>query len=57
MPHYVYRCADCSVFRSLSHSVMEDPEILCPECKKQMARVPQVSAIQFKGDGWAHKDG
>jgi putative FmdB family regulatory protein len=56
MPHYVYRCANCSVIRSLTHSIMEDPEILCPRCEKQMNRIPQASAIQFKGDGFYSKD-
>jgi putative FmdB family regulatory protein len=56
MPHYVYKCDDCSVYHSTSHSISEDPKVPCPKCKKQMHRVPQATPASFKGEGFYTTD-
>lgn len=52
MPHYLYHCSNCSVYRSTNHSVTEDPEVLCPSCNQLMSRKPQAPGLEFKGTGW-----
>ena len=56
MPQYIYRCAGCSAFRSITHGISEDPEIKCSQCGKLMARRPMTVAVSFKGDGFYSKD-
>lgn len=37
MPAYDYRCPSCNYVLEITHSIKEDPEIQCPECKKSGA--------------------
>lgn len=39
MPAYEYKCEACERVFEVSHSMNEDPVILCPECKSSAKRV------------------
>ena len=44
------------IMRNKLDAMMENPEVKCQDCPCQMVRRPTLSAVHFKGDGWAHKD-
>lgn len=55
MPVYLYRCA-CGHQEDVLHSITASVAIMCPVCIEEMARVPSVGGVAFKGDGWAAKE-
>ncbi|MGH2524341.1 MAG: FmdB family zinc ribbon protein [Anaerolineales bacterium] len=57
MPVYTYRCQSCGVQFDKFQKFSEKPLTRCPECRKgQVRRVPQPSAVVFKGSGWYATD-
>jgi len=56
MPEYMYTCA-CGYSESIIHGMLEDVVVECTVCKVPMIRKPQLGAVTFKGEGWAHKEG
>lgn len=57
MPTYTYRCQSCGITFDKVQSFSDKPLTKCPECRKgAVRRVPQASAIVFKGSGWYATD-
>ena len=58
MPRYDYYCKPCKIVREVTHSIKEDPEIKCEECKANMYRgiQPGVGFV-LKGLNWSGKAG
>lgn len=52
MPTYAYRCESCGVEFERVQKFTDKPLSRCPECKGKVRRVPQASAVVFKGSGW-----
>lgn len=45
---YVYLCSRCETETEETHSILDDPEISCPECGGKMARKPVVPEVYWK---------
>jgi putative FmdB family regulatory protein len=57
MPTYTYRCQSCGVEFERVQKFNDKPLTRCPECRKgTVRRVPQATAIVFKGSGWYATD-
>jgi putative FmdB family regulatory protein len=57
VPVYTYRCQNCGFELTQMHMFSDKPLTYCPECHTStMERVPQLSAIVFKGSGWYSTD-
>ncbi len=52
MPTYTYRCQTCGVEFDRVQKFSDSPLTHCPECDGSVKRVPQASAVVFKGSGW-----
>lgn len=52
MPTYTYRCQTCGVEFDRVQKFSDAPLTHCPECDGTVKRVPQASAVVFKGSGW-----
>lgn len=52
MPTYTYRCQVCGVEFDRVQKFSEVALTHCPECDGAVKRVPQASAVVFKGSGW-----
>ena len=39
MPNYEYRCEQCGMVIELSHSMNEEPEVECEQCKTKAKKV------------------
>jgi putative FmdB family regulatory protein len=52
MPTYAYRCESCGVEFERVQKFTDKPLSRCPECRGKVRRVPQASAVVFKGSGW-----
>ena len=46
MPAYEYKCKACGTIKEETHSVKEDPFVICPYCMCGMTR--QCSAVHFR---------
>jgi len=57
MPSYLYVCPRCGYDETIKHSMSEKVEPVCVDCTGKMQRKPQLGAVTFKGEGWAHKEG
>ena len=58
MPTYDYLCPKCRYKQEVFHRMSEEPEILCPACKKDNLK-KQISGgggILFKGSGFYSTD-
>lgn len=42
MPLYDYACANCGAEQEIRHTMTEEPEVSCPDCRSKMYR--QISA-------------
>ena len=57
MPTYTYRCSSCGVEFDKFQKFSDKPLTRCPECRTgRVSRIPQPSAIVFKGSGWYATD-
>ena len=57
MPTYTYRCQSCGVQFDKIQKFSDKPLTRCPECRTgTVRRIPQPSAIIFKGSGWYSTD-
>jgi putative FmdB family regulatory protein len=57
MPTYTYRCESCGVQFDRFQKFTDKPLTRCPECRTgRVKRIPQPSAIVFKGSGWYATD-
>jgi putative FmdB family regulatory protein len=57
MPTYTYRCSSCGVQFDKFQKFSDKPLTRCPECRTgTVNRIPQSSAIVFKGSGWYATD-
>ncbi|HRE25755.1 MAG TPA: zinc ribbon domain-containing protein [Anaerolineales bacterium] len=56
MPTYTYRCTNCGVTFDHIQKFTDKPLSRCPECRGKVNRVPQASAVVFKGSGWYIND-
>ncbi len=56
MPTYTYRCSNCGISFDRIQKFTDKPLARCPECKGKVNRVPQASAVVFKGSGWYIND-
>jgi putative FmdB family regulatory protein len=53
MPVYKYRCQSCRIEFEIPQTYIEKPLMCCPSCLKgNLQRIPQLSAVIFKGSGW-----
>ena len=56
MPTYCYGCK-CGQELEAQHGMREDPHIVCPECGTRMERIPQLSAVHFRGGfSWSNEN-
>jgi len=57
VPVYTYRCQNCGFELTQMQTFSDKPLTYCSECHTStMGRVPQLSAIIFKGSGWYSTD-
>lgn len=49
MPSYTYGCPSCGWEYETEHGMREDPKVVCIICGERMERVPQLTAVHFKG--------
>ena len=56
MPTYTYRCNNCGVTFDRIQKFTDKALTRCPECSGKVNRVPQASAVVFKGSGWYIND-
>ena len=56
MPTYTYRCNNCGVTFDHVQKFADKPLARCPECRGKVNRVPQASAVMFRGSGWYIND-
>ena len=56
MPIYEYTCQKCGHHLEVMQKMSDKPLTKCPECKGKVNRVPQASAVVFKGSGWYIND-
>ncbi len=57
MPTYHYRCSSCGVEFDKYQKFSDKALTRCPECRSgTVNRIPQPSAIVFKGSGWYATD-
>ena len=54
MPHYDYKCSQCSNTFEVFHSIMEDPVLQCPSCNSDSVKrlIGKNVGIAFKGSGF-----
>lgn len=52
MPVYKYRCMICGYTFDHSQHMQDEPLTKCPKCSGKLERVPQPTAIIFRGTGW-----
>lgn len=55
MPLYDYVCK-CGHRLTVTHTITEEPEIPCSECKDMMKKSYSAPVISFKGSGFYSKD-
>lgn len=51
MPTYDYRCNECGLVTEVTHSIKEDPIILCSQCKTSDKEVPMERLISYNKSG------
>lgn len=52
MPTYEYKCNDCGNVFDVNHSMQEDPQVLCPQCKSHAKKIiTGGSGFILKGGG------
>jgi putative FmdB family regulatory protein len=49
MPSYVYRCANCSDQKEVSHGMFSGIPIMCDTCGSRMHKVPQAVGVNWGG--------
>lgn len=52
MPTYGYRCHTCDVDHIIVHSMTDEQPRFCTNCGSELARIPGISGVSFKGSGW-----
>lgn len=55
MPLYEYGCV-CGTKNDISHPMAESPEVICPNCHKQMHKGFGAPLLTFKGEGFYSTD-
>ena len=55
MPDYSYQCENKHRIDT-SHSIFDDPEIICGECQGRMFRLPSPASPRFIGNGFYSTD-
>jgi putative FmdB family regulatory protein len=55
MPTYEYRCNDCGIVTEVTHSIKEDPEIICPKCEPLGKSVKMERLISRNNGGFIFK--
>lgn len=55
MPLYEYVC-ECGHRLTVTHTITEDPEITCSNCKGGMRRTFGSPTVSFKGSGFYSSD-
>jgi putative FmdB family regulatory protein len=56
VPTYEYRCNECGIFVSVTHTITGTVSLSCSQCKAEMALQIPAASVVFKGEGWAKKD-
>ena len=57
MPEYTYFCEPCKAQATVEHRMTEDPEIICPKCRKPMKRLIEGGQhFILKGPGFHCND-
>jgi putative FmdB family regulatory protein len=56
MPTYDYRCNDCGIWVSVTHTITGTVSLSCSQCKAEMILQIPAASVVFKGEGWAKKD-
>jgi putative FmdB family regulatory protein len=55
MPTYTYKSV-CGSTMVVTHSINEDPKLVCSNCAGAMTRAIEVPVVQFKGSGFYSTD-
>ncbi len=48
MPLYDYECTECDFTLEITHSMVENPELCCPECGYDMKRKVATPSISVR---------
>ena len=56
MATYEYRCNDCGIWVSITHTITGSVSLSCTQCKAEMVLQIPAASVVFKGEGWAKKD-
>lgn len=56
MALYEYRCPDCKEISEHTHSMSDNPNILCKTCGDSLIKVIGATGVHYKGFGWASTD-
>lgn len=52
---YLYKCDECGHIRSVLHSMVDIPEVVCPDCEAPMRKKITSPRVLYKGE-WETKD-
>ena len=55
MPIYRYECQDGHA-QDVQHSIYDEPQLNCDNCRGDMVRVPQAPSVSFQGSGFYSTD-
>lgn len=57
MPTYTYQCESCLYEYDKFHSMLDDPDTVCPKCSQLVKRlIGKNVGIAFKGNGFYIND-
>lgn len=51
MTNYIYKCEVCGLQKDVRHSILESPEIKCPNCNETMYRKIGNVGVNWKAGG------
>jgi len=55
MALYDYKCMQCKDVITISHSVHDEPQLVCEYCGDKLQKQFGLGGITFKGEGWGHQ--
>jgi len=56
MAFYDYKCTQCNEVFTISHSINDEPALVCEHCGDKLQKQYSIAGISFKGEGFASND-